>query len=156
MMATRQPRKVAGDEEATLPQMPPPTHQGIGAGLDAGFVWQQLSEIQKSLGAIQATLQMHNSSIQRMEESLTQKADKLEETLGGKLAKIDADVTEFKQIRHTAKVIGWMVAAAAGVVITITGYIAKEAWSVLKPLATNAVQNQQPAQQTPPPVDKRR
>lgn len=145
-MATRQPRKTAGEEEATLPQMPPPAHQGLGVGLDAGFVWQQLSDIQKSLGAIQATLQQHTAAIEKMDGLLTQKTDKLDEKLGGKLGKIDADLTEFKQIRHTAKVLGWIVVGVAGVVLAVAGYVAKEVWTVFKPLATNAVQ----AQQAPP------
>ena len=49
------------DEEASIPasvQPPAPSYGGHG-GLDAGFVWQQLSEIQKTLGAIDAKLDQH-------------------------------------------------------------------------------------------------
>lgn len=143
-MATRQPRKAA-DEEATLPQTPPPAHQGFGASIDAGFVWQQLSEIQKALGAIQATLQQHTSVIDKVDEKLTGKTEKLEEKLVSKLSKIESDVSEFKQIRHTAKVVAWIVGTAAAGVLALAGFIAKEAWSAFKPLATNAVQIQQPS-----------
>ncbi|GAB2531215.1 hypothetical protein [Simplicispira piscis] len=141
-MATRQPRRSAVEEEATLPQMPPPAHQGLGSGLDAGFVWQQLSDIQKSLGAIQATLQQHTSAIEKVDEKLSDKTEKLEEKLGSKLSKIDSDVSEFKQIRHTAKVVAWMVGVASAGVLAVAGFIAKEAWGVFKPHSINATQQQ--------------
>lgn len=126
----------------------PPAHQGLGAGLDPGFIWQQLSEIQKSLGAIQATLQQHTSVIDKIDAKLSDKVDKLEDKLGGKLSKIEADVNEFKQIRHTAKVVAWLVGLAAAGVLAAAGFVAKEAWSVFKPHAiTTATQSPNP----PPP-----
>ena len=143
MAAARQSRK-STDEEAVLPQTPPPANQGFGHGhgIDPGFIWQQLSEIQSKLGAIQATQQQHSAAIQTVQQQHAAALDKVDEKLSGKLSKIDADVTEFKQIRHTAKVVGWIVGIAAGSVLTLAGFIAKEAWTVLKPLAASAVQIQ--------------
>lgn len=120
--------------------MPPPAHQGFGGGIDASFVWQQLADIQKSLGSIQATLQQSTAALEKTEEQLNAKIDKIEERLGGKLSKIEADVSEFKQIRHTAKVVAWIVGVAAAGILAFAGFVAKEAWGVLKPIATSAVQ----------------
>ncbi|MDH0852096.1 hypothetical protein N5D66_29515 [Delftia tsuruhatensis] len=142
-MATARQSKKSGDEEATLPQTPPPVNQGFGHGLDPGFIWQQLSDIQSRLGAIQATQTQHSSSI-----------EKLEDKLGGKISKIEGDVAEFKQIRHTAKVVGAILSVIAGLLLGGVGYAAKEVWTVLKPLATQAVQGQTSPAHTTPPIPK--
>lgn len=181
-MATARQTRKSTDEEAILPQTPPPANQGFGHGLDPGFIWQQLSDIQSKLGAIQATQQQHTSALQsvlqqhsaaldkaeekhasalgKAEEKLTvalvkceekhaAALEKSEEKLSGKLSKIDGDVTEFKQIRHTAKVVGWIVGIAASVLVTIAGFVAKEAWTVMKPLAASAAQAQAVRMQPP-------
>lgn len=125
-MATR-PRKVQ-DEEASIPaNMQPqvPSHMGHSA-LDAGFVWQQLSDIQKSLGAINAKLDQQKES-----------SAKLDADLG----KVKADVAEFKQIRHTAKVLGVITGVVLAGALTVTWFVVKEAWTVLKPLALQQVQS---------------
>lgn len=125
-MATR-PRKVQ-DEEASIPaNMQPqmPSHMGHG-GLDAGFVWQQLADIQKSLGAIDAKLEQQKES-----------SAKLDADLG----KIKADVAEFKQIRHTAKVLGTIAGVVLAGALAVTWFVVKEAWTVLKPLAVQQVQS---------------
>jgi hypothetical protein len=181
-MATARQTRKSNDEEAILPQTPPPANQGFGHGLDPGFIWQQLSDIQSKLGAIQATQQQHTTALQgvlqqhaaafekaeekhaaalgKAEEKLTAALvkceekhaatlEKAEEKLSGKLSKIDGDVNEFKQIRHTAKVVGWIVGIAAGAVVTIAGFVAKEAWNVMKPLAASAAQAQAARMQPP-------
>lgn len=126
MMATARQSRKPVEEEAVLPQTPPPASHGFGHGLDVGFVWQQLTEIQKSLGAIQATQVQHTDAI-----------GKLDEKLSGKLSKIDGDVSEFKQIRHTAKVVAWIVGVALAGGLTVVGFVAKEVWSVvIKPRMT--------------------
>lgn len=124
-MATRV-RKLQ-DEEASIPaavQPPPPSYGGHG-GLDAGFVWQQLSDIQKTLGSIDAKLEQQKDA-----------AAKLESDIG----KIKADVSEFKQIWHTAKVLGSIGGFVLAGMLAITGFVVKEAWTVLKPLAVQQIQ----------------
>ena len=86
---------------------------------------QQLSDIQKTLGAMTAKLDQN-----------TQAFEKLDESLG----KVRADVAEFKQIRHTAKVVAWIVGVTMAGVLAVTGFIAKEAWSLLKPMAVEKIQ----------------
>lgn len=132
-------RKVS-DMEASIPTMAPPAHNyGSHGGLDAGFVWQQLSDIQKSLGAMQATMQQHSSAIERLDEKL-----------GGKIGKIESDVSEFKQIRHTTKVVMWIVGITAGTLVTVSGYIAKEAWMAFKPQAIQLQSTPSPGANPPP------
>jgi hypothetical protein len=61
------------------------------------------------------------------------------ETAKGKLSGIESDVLEFKQIRHTAKVVGWIVGLTCTVLLAIAGFIAKEVWSIVKPPAVGAI-----------------
>lgn len=115
------------DEEASIPasvQPPAPSYGGHG-GLDAAFVWQQLSEIQKTLGAIDAKLDQHKDAMAKQESDI---------------GKIKADVAEFKQIRHTAKVLGWVGGVVLAGMLAATGFVVKEVWTVLKPLAVQQIQ----------------
>jgi len=116
-MAARTRSSAKGqEEEARIPVavQPPATGYALHGGLDAGFVWQQLADIQKTLGAMDAKL-----------EQGRQVAEKMESELG----KIKSDVAEFKQIRYTAKVLIWLV----GLFMALAGFFAKEAWHVFKP-----------------------
>jgi len=131
---TRASSKATQTEEASIPsqvQAPLPFYGGSHAGLDAGFVWQQLSDIQKTLGAIDAKLEQN------------QRADaQLESELG----KVKTTVSEFKQIQHTAKVVAWIVGFFLTVILAIAGFLAKETWGVLKGFAIEQIQ-----QKTQPP-----
>lgn len=148
-MATARQSRKSNDEEAILPQTPPPANQGFGHGIDPGFIWQQLSDIQSKLGAIQATQQQHSSAIQTCQQQHAAALEKAEEKLGTKLSKLDADVGEFKQIRHTAKVVGVILSVIAGLILTMVTFAAKEVWTVLSPLASKAVQTQNAQPSTP-------
>ena len=139
-MATRSSARRGSEEEASIPAMQPPAHSiGGHGGLDAGFVWQQLSEIQKSLGSLQATMTQHSAAIDKVEANLGARVDKLDDKLSGKISKVESDVSEFKQIRHTAKVVAWIVGVAAAGVLAIAGVIAKEVWTVVKPHAISSM-----------------
>lgn len=127
-MSTARPKKSSATDQDAIPQVPQsstPVSLGGHSGLDAAFIWQQLSEIQKSLGSINAKLDQHKDM-----------AAKLESDVG----KVKADVAEFKQIRHTAKVVAWIVGVAAAALIGLVGFIAKEAWTAIKPLAMQQIQ----------------
>jgi hypothetical protein len=110
--------------QVTPLQPPAPSYGGHG-GLDAGFVWQQLSEIQKTLGAIDAKLDQHKDAMAKQESDI---------------GKIKADVAEFKQIRNTAKVLGWVGGVVLAGMLAVTGFVVKEVWTVLKPLAVQQIQ----------------
>ncbi|EKD98094.1 MAG: hypothetical protein ACD_23C00589G0002 [uncultured bacterium] len=56
------------------------------------------------------------------------------------IGKIKADVAEFKQIRHTAKVLGWVGGVVLAGMLAVTGFVVKEVWTVLKPLAVQQIQ----------------
>lgn len=87
-------------------------------------------------------------SMARMEEKMGSVKDAIESNKK-KLFGIESDVAEFKQIRHTAKVIGWIVGVTCALVLGVAGYVAKEVWSVLKPSAISAFSA--PAQATQEP-----
>ena len=127
MAATRASTRKVVEEEANVPAMQTPPSFG-GHGIDAAFVWSQLSDIQKTLGAIEAKLDQQKDATAKMD---------------GEIGKIKTDVSEFKQIRHTAKVLGWIVGVLCAGMLALGGILAKEAWSVLKPTAMQAI--------TPPP-----
>ncbi|PAT31891.1 hypothetical protein CLI92_09005 [Vandammella animalimorsus] len=133
-MATTRAKKQAATEEAVAPPaiMTTPAQMGMAHGMDAVFVWQQMTDVQKTLGAIDAKLDQHKESVAKLEADI---------------ARIKSDVSEFKQIRHTAKVLAWVIGVAAAAFMTVTGYIAKEAWGILKPHAMNAVAKSEPVTQ---------
>jgi len=142
--STRASSKAAQAEEASIPsqvQAPLPLYSSSHAGLDAGFVWQQLSEIQKTLGGIDAKLeqsQKQNANhVTRLESNIAE--------VKGELGKIKSDVGEFKQIRHTAKVVLWIV----GAILALLGFFAKEAWYLLKPIAAEKIQQPSPGASKP-------
>lgn len=124
MASTTSSTRKSPDNDVT-PQAPQSTPSMGGGGDYSPFVWQQLSDIQKTLGAMTAKLDQN-----------TQAFEKLDESLG----KVKADVAEFKQIRHTAKVVAWIVGVTMAGVLAVTGFIAKEAWSLLKPMAVEKIQ----------------
>lgn len=124
-MATRATR--ATDEEASTPSSVTPVQMGVAHGMDPIFVWTQLTEMQKSLGAIESTLKHHSTQFDKVHEDSS---------------KIKADVSEFKQIRHTAKVVAWVIGVVAAAFLGVVGFVAKESWSVLKPLAMRQIQVQ--------------
>jgi hypothetical protein len=122
LMATAKPRSTDA-VPAVAPQTTPTGGYGGGAGSDFnGFIWQQLSEIQRTLGAVQES--------QRMQAEAHAKAD---EKASGKLGSLEKDLAEIKQIKHTAK---WLLAVCSvvgAVVLAVVGFIAKEAWDLSKP-----------------------
>lgn len=94
-------------------------------------------------------------SMARMEEKMGSIKESIESNKK-KLSGIESDVSEFKQIRHTAKAIGWIVGVTCAFVLAFAGYVAKEVWSVLKPSAISVMspparvaQEPQPSQQKP-------
>lgn len=130
MSEPRARRQASVDEAIATPAaMTTPAQMGIAHGMDAVFVWQQMTDVQKTLGGISAKLDQNKESVEKLEADI---------------ASVKSDVSEFKQIRHTAKVVAWLVGVVAAALLTVTGYIAKEAWSILKPHAVQAVT--QPAQ----------
>lgn len=127
MSATRAKKQASTDEAVAPPAiMTTPAQMGMAHGMDAVFVWQQMTDVQKTLGAIDAKLDQHKESVAKLEADI---------------ARIKSDVSEFKQIRHTAKVLAWIVGIVAAAVVGLAGFLAKETWSILKPHAMNAVTN---------------
>lgn len=114
--------------------MTTPAQMGMAQGMDPVFVWTQLAEMQKTLGVMSAKQDQHKEATAKLDEALAQ---------------VKADVSGFKQIRHTAKVLAWLVGIAAGAVVAAAGYITKEAWEVFKPYATQHIQR--PAPSAPKP-----
>lgn len=106
-----------------------------------GFIWQQLSEIQNRLG-----------SIQEAQKSLATAQEKQDGKISSKLSVIDADLSEIKQIKHTAKWLLIVGTAVGSVVIAVVGFIVKEVWDISKPLVLEKMtqtQNVSPAPATP-------
>lgn len=137
-MATAHQQKVS-ESDAIAPQSPPPSQFGYGeaAGM-SGFIWQQLSEIQKTLG-----------SIQEAQKSLGSAQDKADEKVSGKLKKIEEDLAEIKQIRHTAKWLLIVGGAVGSIVLTVMGYVVTEVWSIAKPVFLEKLQNSVATQPVP-------
>lgn len=123
MNATR--AKVKADDSTPQPPQSSPSVASSygGAGSDFnGFIWQQLNDIQKCLG-----------SIQESQRNLSGVQERTDEKASGKLKKIDEDLAEIKQIRHTAKWLLIIGATVGGLLLTGLGLIFKEVWSVAKP-----------------------
>lgn len=77
-------------------------------------------------------------SMARMEEKLGSMKESVESSKS-KMTKVESDVLEFKQIRHTAMVVGWIIVGTCTLLLGIAGFVAKEAWSILKPAAIAAI-----------------
>lgn len=87
-MATRASSRAAAQAQPdTVPQPPqtPPPVNG-GGGDYSPFVWKQLADIQQGMGRLEASL----SQIQRAQEKVDEKMDKLEDRLSGVTHKIYA------------------------------------------------------------------
>lgn len=126
MMVTRKPAANAqqSDYQVTPENLSRPTTPAAGfggSGMD-GFIWQQLSDIQKSLGAIQEA-----------QKNLALAHEKADDKVSGKLKKIEEELAEIKQIRHTAKWLLVIAGTVGGLLITGVGLVFKEVWSVAKP-----------------------
>ena len=93
-----------------------------------GFIWQQLGEMQRTLGAIQEA-----------QKQLAHAQDKGDARTSSDLSAIKADLTEIKQIKHTAKWLLIIGTAIGGVLITVVGYIGKEVWDISKPLVIEKI-----------------
>ena len=60
--------------------------------------------------------------------------EKSDDKTSGKLRKIDDDLAEIKQIRHTAKWLLYVVGVVGAVVLAVVGFTAKEVWGISKPI----------------------
>ena len=106
-----------------------------------GFIWQQLSELQRSMGAMLEA-----------QKTLASAHDKAETKISGKLSKIEDELAEFKQIWHTAKALFYVGLFVASLVLGAVGFMVKEIWDISKP----AIKERMSApivqvQQAPPP-----
>lgn len=149
-MATQKQR--AAESEPVAPQTSPPAPYGHGGADLNGFIWQQLSDMQRTLGAIQEAQRLLVTTQERSDTKTS-----------SKLAAIEADLAEIKQIKHTAKWLLIVCTAVGGVVITVMGFIAKEVWDIGKPLVLEKLSDSRvvapsvpPAMPTAPPPSGRK
>jgi hypothetical protein len=130
MNATRS-RSKAEDTAPQPPQTSPTITPLAGGHSDFnGFIWQQLNDIQKCLGTIQES-----------QRNLSAAQEKLDDKVSGKLKKIDDDLAEIKQIRHTAKWLLIVAGTVGGLLLTGVGLVFKEVWSVAKPVVLEKIQS---------------
>lgn len=142
-MAT--PRQRAADIEPSTPQTAPAAPVMATADYN-GFIWQQLSEIQRGLG-----------SIQESQKNLAASLEKLDTKCGSKFSTIEGELGEIKQIRHTAKVVAWIVGIAFAGIFALVSFIANTMWDALKPMTAQFIERtatkpQQSLTPTPAPV----
>lgn len=112
----QQPRRGGYQTETPSPEIPSPqvVH---GNGELTQFIWQQLSEIQRSVASLGESSKQLNTSMEKLDARL----DKLEEKLSGVTHKL----------------------YAAGVVLTLTitfgAWVFSEVWSIAKPILIEKV-----------------
>lgn len=87
------------------------------------FVWTQLSELQRAVGAIQES-----------QATLQGCIEKLEEKLSGKLTKVTDDTATIIRVHHTTKWVGIVLLSIGGFALGGVLYVAKEVWELSKPL----------------------
>jgi hypothetical protein len=90
----------------------------------------------------------------KMEVKLEAIAEQVKAT-NSKLSGVEADVSGFKRIQHTAKVVGWLVGVTCALLLGMAGYVTKEVWSVVKPSVISAITQPAPAPQEPRKSDKK-
>lgn len=122
MMATRARTNVE-DGAPDLPATSPgPTVYGNGMDMN-GFIWQQLNDIQRTLGAIQES-----------QKQLTTAQEKSDSKTSAKLATIETELTSIRQIKHTATWIFSIALIVGGIAMSGVVFVAKEIWSISKPV----------------------
>lgn len=94
-------------EEASSPMMSPPAH--VPGGLDPAFIWQQLANIQNSLGSIQEGQRQLATQVEKVETKL----DKMEERVSG--------------ITHKLYAAGVVLAIA----LAVGGFAVSKAWDLM-------------------------
>lgn len=109
-MATPRKQASANTQPPQLPQASPSQLFGA-APLDASFVWQQLAEIQKGLGGVQAALDTQLARLDKLEADAEKTYDKI-------------NAINYKLIAASA---------VGAVVVLVGGWVFKEVWDVAKP-----------------------
>ena len=143
-MATSRQKQT--EVEPLVPQLTP-SAPVMGSADLTGFIWQQLSEIQRNIG-----------SIQESQKNLTASIEKMDLKTSSKLSIIEGELTEIKQIRHTAKVVSWIVGVGFAGLFTVGSIVASTMWDALKPMTAQFMQQaaikagQQQTPSTLPPV----
>lgn len=117
MMATK--NTSARESTPTAPQTPPP-QMGYGSvGLSSDFIWQQLNDIQKTLGAIQESQRHGEVSFEKTHTEISA---------------IKSDVSDIKQLKNTAKTVLWIVGVVLAGMLTAAGWVFSQIWDISKPL----------------------
>lgn len=133
--------------------LPPPQQATeppfIGRGHPEYHFVQAIMELKSTIHKMDTDQKV---SMTRMEEKMSALKESIESSKK-KLSSIESDVSEFKQIRHTAKVVGWLVGVTCVALLGLAGFVAKEAWSIVKPAALAAMVKP-PAQAQEPPAQK--
>lgn len=125
-MATAKQR--SAETEPSTP-LTAPSVPAFAAADYNGFIWQQLSEIQRNLG-----------SIQESQKNLAISLEKLDTKSSSKFSTIEGELTEIKQIRHTAKVVAWIAGVGFTAIFGVASLIANTMWEALKPMTTQFMQ----------------
>lgn len=137
-MATRA-RTNAEDGAPDLPATSPgPTV--YGHGIDIGLIWQQLNDIQRILGAIQES-----------QKQLTTAQEKSDSKTSAKLATIETELTSIRQIKHTATWIFSIALIVGGLAMSGIVFVAKEIWSISKPVVIEKLASPRQAASKPQP-----
>jgi hypothetical protein len=96
--------------ETPAPEMSSPPPSGAG-GEYSGFIWQQLNEMRGLLGEVKSAIDQQRLAIEKLDTKADETKDKIQ-SINIKMA---------------------VAAAIVAVVFSVTAFVLKEVWDVLKP-----------------------
>lgn len=117
-MATKRPAAAVDDTAPSQAPQSTPQTGGLPGGIDyTSFIWQQLNEIQGTLGGLRQAIDTQSRAIGKVEDRVGQ--------LGEKIHSINIKIAA--------------AAAVVSLVILVGGFVLKEVWDVAKPIVVQSI-----------------